>query len=100
MSAQGTAKRPEARTVTVRGEGTWDGWEVTARADFPARVLFDLQSNDLPTVFAALDSIVIAHNLPDERDELAQTMADVDPRGGALHMAGLVFEAIGNLPNR
>jgi hypothetical protein len=101
VTAQGTvAKRPEPRTVSVRGEGVWDGWEATARADFPARVLFALQSPRLEDVFGALDSIVITHNLPDENGELAGSMADVDPREGALAIAGLIFDAIGSLPNR
>lgn len=102
MTDKGTdvAPRPEPRTVSVRGEdGTpWARWEVTAKADFPARVLFDLQSTDLPTFYAALDRIVLTHNLPDENGELAGSMADVDPRQGAQHMASQVFDAISALP--
>ena len=93
------AQRPEPRTVTVHGEGRWEGWEATARADFPARILFDLsQTDDLPRFYAALDSIVIEHNLPGTDGELAPSMADVDPRQGAQHISSLLFEAIGNLP--
>lgn len=100
MTAEGTATRPEPRTVTVQGEGAYAGWEVTAKADFPARVLFDLQSKDLQTFYAAFDRIVISHNFPGDDGERAPTMADVDPSEGAQHMAGRIFDAMAALPNR
>jgi hypothetical protein len=100
VTTQGTGKRPEPRTVTVRGEGAYETWEVTARADFPARILFDLQSKDLATFFDALDRIVVTHNFPGEDGELAPSMADVDPREGAQLLAGRIFDAIAALPNR
>lgn len=92
------ATAPPPRTVTARGEGVWEGWEVTARADFPARILFDLQSSNQPLFYAALDRIVIAHNFPDADGRLAETMADVMPREGVQHMAGQIFDAIAALP--
>jgi hypothetical protein len=95
------AKRPEARTVTVRvSEGLYAGWEATARADFPARILFDLQGKDAARALAAVDAIILSHNLPDERGELAASMADVDPGEGAWLIVGMLFDAIGALPNR
>lgn len=96
------AERPLPRTVTVTGEeGTpWAGWEVTAKADFPARVLIDLQGDDYAAFYAAFDRIVISHNLPDDTGALASSMAEVDPREGAQHMAERVFDAIGALPKR
>lgn len=94
------APRPAARTVHVTGSGEFAGWEATARADFPAKVLADLQSQSVERIMAALDAIVIEHNLPNMDGELAARMADVDPYDGALAIAGAIFEAIGKLPNR
>jgi hypothetical protein len=101
MDTKGTlpvAKAPEPRTVTVRGEGVWEGWEVTAKADFPASVLIGLTSEDQATFYTALDRIVIEHNLPNEQGTLADSMAEVQPREGARYMSGLIFEAIAALP--
>ena len=98
---RGAAPRPEPRTVEVSiVKGDFAGWEATARADFPARVLADLQSSDIARIMGALDIIVTAHNFPDSTGELAATMADVDPYDGLLAVAGEIFDAIGKLPNR
>ena len=95
------AGRPAARTVEVEiTAGEFAGWACTARADFPARVLGDLQSGSIERIMRALDVVVVAHNFPGSDDELAATMADVDPYGGLLKVAGEVFDAIGKLPNR
>ena len=51
-------------------------------------------------IIAALDVIVIDHNLPDANDELAASMAEVDPYDGLMDMATGIFDAIGKLPNR
>lgn len=101
MAEKGTlpvAKAPEPRTVTVHGEGTWEGWQMTVRADFPASVLMGLTSEDIGAFYAAFDRIVTEHNFPDENGNLATSMAEVQPRAGARHMADLAFEAIGALP--
>lgn len=101
MSARKPAKRPAPRTVTVAvAEGDFAGWEATARADFPARVLADLQSDSIARIMAALDVIIVDHNFPDATDAIAGSMADVDPYEGLLRIAGELFEAIGKLPNR
>lgn len=95
------AKRPDPRTVTVKiTKGDYVDWEATARADFPARLLTDLMSGDVSRLMHVLDEIVIEHNFPNSQDELAETMADVDPYGGLLEMASEIFDAIGKLPNR
>lgn len=94
------ARRPEPRTVTVAGEGEFAEWSCSARADFPARVLAQLQSSDISQIMAALDVIVIEHNFPDAAGEVAASMADVDPYDGLLTITGGVFDAIGKLPNR
>jgi hypothetical protein len=95
------AKRPAARTVTVSvTEGDFAGWEATARADFPARLLADLQSGSIDRIIGVLDAIVTDHNFPDINDQLAATMGDVDPYAGLMKVAGEIFDAIGKLPNR
>ena len=95
------APRPEPRTVDVAVvKGDFVGWEATARADFPARILADLQSSDIARIMAALDVIVVSHNFPDSTGEIAAAMADVDPYDGLLLVAGEIFDAIGKLPNR
>jgi hypothetical protein len=95
------AKRPAARTITVTiAEGEYEGWEATARADFPASVLVDLESGRISRVIAALDAIVVDHNLPNAKDELAASMTEVDPYQGLLVIAGEIFDRLGKLPNR
>ena len=95
------AKRPAPRTVTVTVEkGDFEGWEATARADFPAALLADLQSGSIDRIIAVLDSIVVEHNMPDSEDGVAASMAQVDPYAGLLAVAKDIFDAIGKLPNR
>ena len=98
--ARKAASAPEGRTVTAEGTGAFLGWQITARADFPARVLIDLRSGSIPTILQGLDAIVIDHNLPDGEGGIAASMVDVVPYEGAMHMAEAVFDAIGKLPNR
>lgn len=104
MSAAGAkrraAKRPLARVVEVTLAGDFDGWYVKAKADFPARLLADLQSGDLERIYKVLDVIVIEHNLPNDQDEVAASMGDVDPYDGLLEVSTGIFDAIGKLPNR
>jgi hypothetical protein len=94
------AKRPAARTVTVQLEGEFEGWEATARADFPARYLADFDSGKLERIIPALDAIVLDHNFPNSQDEIAASMGDVDPYTALTAFADKVFDAIGKLPNR
>jgi len=101
MTKRSPAKRPPARTVTVSiTTGDFAGWEATARADFPARVMADLQSDSIERIIGALDVVIVEHNFPDEYDELATAMLDVDPYEGLLAVSGKLFDAIGKLPNR
>ena len=100
MTARKAAKRPVARTVSVSLGGEYEGWECTAKADFPARVLERIQSDQMTDIMAALDSIVIEHNFPDENDKVAASMSDVDPIGGVIEAASAIMDAIGKLPNR
>jgi hypothetical protein len=98
--AQRAASLPPLRSFTLHGAGPFAGWEAEARADFPASVLANLQSGDIGRIMEALDSIIISHNFPDSADQLAATMAEVDPYDGAIHMAGIIFDWINKLPNR
>ena len=89
------------RTVTVTIEdGDFAGWEATARADFPARILADFDSGKVDRIIHALDAIIVDHNFPNAEDELATDMAEVDPYAGLVAVAEKVFDAIGKLPNR
>lgn len=95
------ARRPAPRVVTVTIEaGDFAGWSATARADFPARLLADMQSGDIGRLLAVLDAIIVEHNFPNSEDGIAATMNDVDPYGGLVEVAGELFDAIGKLPNR
>jgi hypothetical protein len=95
------AKRPAMRTVTVAIEdGDFAGWEATARADFPAKYLADFDSGKIERIITALDAIIVDHNFPNAEDEIAATMADVDPYTGLVAVADKVFDAISKLPNR
>lgn len=94
------ARRPAPRTVTVTLGGEYEGWGCTARADFPARVLADLQSDSIDRIFGALDVIVTDHNFPDVDGEIAASMSEVDPYEAVLKAAAAIFDAIGSLPNR
>lgn len=95
------AKRPAPRTITAKiSEGEFAGWEATAKADFPARLLADLQSGSIEKICAVLDTIIIEHNFPNANDELAESMADVDPYTGLMLMGGEIFDALSKLPNR
>lgn len=95
------AKRPTPRTVEVGiPEGDFAGWRCTARVDFPARHLAALQSRDAMAFLEVMDAIIVEHNFPNSADELAETMADVDPYSGLVTMAKAIFDAIGALPPR
>lgn len=95
------AKRPAPRTVTVIvDKGDFEGWEATARADFSASLLADLQSGDIAKIMSVLDIIVVDHNMPDKDDEIAAAMSDVDPYAGLMVVTSLIFDAIAKLPNR
>jgi len=95
------AKRPAPRIVEVSiAEGDFAGWSATARADFPAAILAELQSSDIARISAALGRIIIEHNMPDSEDNIAATLAEVDPYEGMMAISSAIFDAIGNLPNR
>lgn len=95
------AAKPAPRTVTVEiSEGDFAGWRCVAIADFPARVVADLESGKVALIFAALDRIILEHNFPDEAGELAGSMADVDPLRGVVAIAGAIAHKIESLPNR
>jgi hypothetical protein len=94
-------RRPAPRTIHVVIEsGDFEGWEATARADFRAGLIGDLQSGNIERIMHVLDEILIEHNMPNRDDEIAATMADVDPYGGMVEISGMIFDAIAKLPNR
>lgn len=95
------ARKPAPRTAEATvSEGPYAGWYVKVRADFPAKLLAELQSGNIDRITAALDSIVVEHNLPGTDGTLAKSMADVDPYDGLFTLAGVAFDAIGKLPPR
>ena len=90
---------PEPRKVSIALQGVFAGWTATARADFPAGWLADLQSGEIGKIVAVLDRIVLEHNFPGDDGQLAPSFADV-PYDAMLAAATAVFDAIGKLPNR
>ena len=94
------AKRPQRRQVHVVLSGEFDGWEATAWADFPAKLIADLASGNVERVIGVLDAIIIDHNMPNAQDKLAANMGDVDPYDGLMRIGAAIFDAIGKLPNR
>lgn len=95
------AARPPARTVdVVIDDGLFAGWAATARADFPARLLVDIDSGRAGPVVTAMETIILTHNMPGADGKLARSIGDVEPYDGLLAIAGAVLEAIGKLPNR
>lgn len=101
MTKRKAARRPPPRTVEVTiAEGDFAGWWARARADFPARLVAELDSGKVERIVAALGQIVIEHNMPDESGEVAATLADVDPWAGMVAISQAIGEAIGQLPNR
>lgn len=93
------AKRPASRTVDVTLGGDYAGWEATCRADFPAKLIADLQAGSLDRIIAALDAIVIDHNFPNDADEIAATLAEVDYVALGM-LAQELTDALAKLPNR
>lgn len=95
------ARRPAPRTVSVTiAEGDFAGWEATARADFPARLVMDLNSGEIERIMTVLEVIIVDHNMPNEADEVAEHLADIDPYAGLLAVANALGDALGKLPNR
>lgn len=94
------AKRPPSRTVVIKLDGPFEGWEATCKADAPWRVLADLGSDSLDRIIAGLDGLVIDHNFPDSTDEVAASMGEVDPSDAVQLLAERYPEAVGKLPPR
>lgn len=95
------AKAPAPRTARAElGAGEFAGWYAVVRADFPLRVLEDLQSGNVERMGRALDRITVDHNMPDTDGNVAASMADVDPYDGMLTVAAAALEAITKLPPR
>lgn len=95
------ARRPPPRTVTATIEaGDFEGWTATARADFPARLVIDLNSGQVEKILGVLEVIITDHNMPDSEGEIAEHLADVDPYSGLLEIANALGEQLAALPNR
>lgn len=95
------AKPPARRTMDVHLAEPFAGWEARCFADFPSKLLGDLQSGQVDRIIPALDRIVVDHNFPkgDDPDQLAESIGDVDYAGlGAL--AEAIQDALNQLPPR
>jgi hypothetical protein len=85
VTGRGAAPRPEGRTATYPLEEPFTGWTFTARLDFPARYLEEMQSGDLLRVCRAMDTyLIVAHNFPGIDGTPAPSMLDVWPVDGVL----------------
>lgn len=100
MSAKKAAPRPTPRTVHIALEGPFAGWEATLRTDFPLRILSELSSDDVTTITGALDRLVVEHNFPDSKDNVAASMLDVDPSDAVNLLAEQFVSELGRLPPR
>ena len=81
-------------------DGDFAGWSATARADFPARLVIDLDSGQVEKILSVLEVIIVDHNMPDQADQVAEHLADVDPYAGLLAIANALGAELGKLPNR
>lgn len=95
------AKRPPVRTVEVGiPEGDFAGWQATMRVDFPAKLLEDLESKNAMRFLGAMAELVLDHNFPNSRDEVAAGMIDVDPYTGLVAICEAYLDALRALPPR
>lgn len=95
------ARRPAPRSIEVELEsGEYAGWWCRVRVDFPAKVLRELQSNDVERILEAFGTIILEHNMPGADGELAATLGDVDPYDGLKVLAAEAFRRIDRLPPR
>lgn len=90
---------PRFVEYTANGGGDFDGWYIRMRADFPTRVIVELQSENVDRIVTALSGITVEHNMPDDSGAVAEDLADVD-YNGLLHMLGGAMDAIQRLPPR
>lgn len=92
--------KPAPRTIRVDLPAPFIGYYVIAKADFPARVLSDLQSGDFDRALGAFDRIVVEHNLTDENGVKTVSLLDADPFAAVqLALEGWGSE-LGKLPPR
>lgn len=69
----------DRRTIRIELPEPYTGYWVSAKADFPARVLVELQSGEFERTLEAFTALVIDHNLPGSDGKKAVHMLDVDP---------------------
>jgi hypothetical protein len=96
------AKRPAPRVVsyTAPDDSEYPGWSITIRADFPAKRLAAFQSGSLERMLDAIEGLVVDHNLPNEDDEIAESLGDVSPYEGLLYVIEKAMDGIDKLPPR
>lgn len=95
-----TPTRPAPRTIRVELPEPYVGFYAVAKADFPARVLSDLQSGDFGSAIDAFNRVVIEHNFPGEDGATASHLADVDPFDMVKVAMEKWGEELGKLPPR
>jgi len=78
------AARPEPRTVVIAGAGRFDGWRARVSLDWPAELLEELTSGDVPRMMAAADQVILEHNFPDSTGAHATDLRKVDPVRGVF----------------
>ena len=93
-------QKPAPRTIRIDLPEPFAGFYVIARADFPARVLSDLQSGDFDKAVDAFSRIVVEHNLTDEDGDRVAHLADADPFSMVTLAMEKWGEELGKLPPR
>jgi hypothetical protein len=99
MASQ-VAKRPTPRTIEIKLDAPFDGWEATLLASFPFSVLKELQSGDIARVCDAFDKITIEHNFPDLEGNRAISSSDVSDYDAVAQAISKWAEGSGRLPPR
>lgn len=92
--------KPAPRTIRIDLQEPYAGFYVIARADFPARVLSDLQSGNFDKAIDAFSRIIVEHNFTDEESKPVDHLADADPFSMVTFAMEKWGEELGKLPPR
>lgn len=99
-----TKRKMPVRTKKIALVEDWEGWNFTARTNFPLYVLRDLSSGDFDKMMNALGGIIVEWNFVDERGDAlpspdAESMGLI-PMDLAMAMVNAITDDVSSLdPN-